>query len=398
MTASRSPCGHLALILGLLGCSQAYGQEPTLQLTVQLTSKEPLPFQPVRLRFTLKNMKKMPCSGIMSWDRFIYVESVTSTEQNLESVGKYASLETVKHRLGFAADSSDYLELELAAGGYESISTTAIPGIDDDLIITPGAYTLLSFYSPGEIASERRPRVWANELRIRVGEPAADDAHVYKLLLEDRRLAVVMASSLVPQRRFFNDGSTRLRAETVDKLKSIIDKYPRCSYAEFARFALARHYVGEARLGVALPKGQPTAESKTFLGNAKTLLEAIDPVNFAYGPDVLRLLRELTPDEAGRKKLLEQLERHFGDDQDWLQSDRQELATLLNVVKGLTDDREELKRIAALLAGLDAPDGELPAREYLNRHHRKRFKELRDAKLIPVQRGPREWKPPDDKK
>jgi hypothetical protein len=106
----------------------------------------------------------------------------------------------------------------------------------------------------------------------------------------------------------------------------------------------------------------------------------------------------LRPDEAGRKKLLEQLERHFGDDQDWLQSDRQELATLLNVVKGLTDDREELKRIAALLAGLDAPDGELPAREYLNRHHRKRFKELRDAKLIPVQRGPREWKPPDDKK
>jgi hypothetical protein len=397
-TQSKRRLALLSILLTLSFPIKASGESPLLELRVELLTQKPLPFQPVRLRLALANTGKKALSGLCALELFPYMDTVTSDGRGgAEPYSAFAPLSTVSLP-SFPGSAASYYRLTLQPGEVETISSHVLPGLitseHGDVILTrPGKYELLLYY----YEAVREQRVDAKPLVIQVGQPSEDEAQVYKLLVEDRTLAAVMASNRVPDRDHFQDGSTRFNAGTVEKLKSIVDKYPRCSYAPFARYALGRHYALEARLREAAAKG-PTQESQASYREANAVLEAIDCTSFVYGSNVLMLRLELAADDAARGKLIADLGRIFGDDRDWLQSRESELASLLYVMKAMTRDADETMKIDALLKDVHIKEAWGKAFPYLKERLFKRVRELERAGQLPVNHGPRSWKPPANKK
>ena len=109
------------------------------------------------------------------------------------------------------------------------------------------------------------------QVEFNVIPPPAADVPIVALLREDAAL-----------RRAIVSKTETADADVCDRLEKLVAKYPRSTYSDYARFALAR---------AALAAGDKP--------KARKLLEQIDADYFPHGPQVLLALSDLlSPDEA----------------------------------------------------------------------------------------------------
>lgn len=142
-----------------------------------------------------------------------------------------------------------------------------------------------------------------DELRIVVQAPRGDDKVILDQLRADPDLAAVMLSpiNLPPE-------------ETLRSLERIVKLYSESSYADYARFALARHYAGPT-LG-----GDLRNVSDDRQISISQLLKGID-ASFAYAPEALVLLHrvlESRGQEERAERVMATLRNEFLDSTDFL--------------------------------------------------------------------------------
>jgi hypothetical protein len=157
-----------------------------------------------------------------------------------------------------------------------------------------------------------------------VSEPKdGTDIAVYRLLAANPDLAWTF---LLPITTRFDRPDTRL-------LERIVRDYPKSSYTDYARFALARAYVGG------------TFDASTAPDTAKeaaiALLQKIDYKTFAHGPSALILWLKIAP-EKDRDRIRKQLDTEFADSFEWLAEQAESMTP---------DDWEKLKKEAPVIRG-----------------------------------------------
>jgi hypothetical protein len=175
------------------------------------------------------------------------------------------------------------------------------------LFSEPGRYTikcLVGFgaYEPGH----RLEQV----IDIVVGTPQGDDAAILQLLKQDEALAFVLMRPV-----------DRPEETLIPKLKDLIEQFPKSSYADYARFALARGYwrgIGvhppSRRVATALAADQL---QKIVENRWDATLKKVVPSRFAYLPNALILWKLAEP--LGREDTLRRLDRVFPDAAEWLE-------------------------------------------------------------------------------
>jgi hypothetical protein len=167
----------------------------------------------------------------------------------------------------------------------------------------------LKYYGMADRPANRQP---IERLTVYVTEPEGVDATIYRLLDANPRLAKAMIarhtlSSELP------DGAT------VSLLERIVLRYPRSSYADYARFALARVYLGG--------NDKITKASEDAKHAARALLEAIDYKRFAFAPTAQYWLKGITVDPAKVAKIQAILETDFADSIEFLAEQAETITT-----------------------------------------------------------------------
>jgi hypothetical protein len=154
-------------------------------------------------------------------------------------------------------------------------------------------------------------------LEVKVAAPEGPDKAVYDLLKKDQQLASALMRPV--------DAPAK---EAVPKLKEIIEKFPKSSYAPYARFALARAYLNglgldtpSSRVRRALTGDELEAVTKHhYDAEAKRII----PNTFPYRPNALVLLSQLDATEAWFARSY--LHKEHPDSLEWIE----EFASLLS--------------------------------------------------------------------
>ncbi len=139
-------------------------------------------------------------------------------------------------------------------------------------------------------------------------------------LVDDSALAAAMVSPVTRSDRVPHE-------PTIRSLERIVLRYPRSSYADYARFALARTYLKGNDKATEASEEQKTA--------AIALLESINAREFAYGADVLLLLESIIGDTKKGDKLRAALRADYADAIEWISAEVETFSEeLLREMKG----------------------------------------------------------------
>ena len=143
-------------------------------------------------------------------------------------------------------------------------------------------------------------RLIPDPIEIEISQPQGSDTVVYRMLAKNPKLASVLMSPF------------KLPDEaTQNSVEEIATRFAASSYADYARFALARGH-----LGCSFPTPQ---SSEVDRAAARAELEKNVLRDFAYGPKSLVLLYKLvTTDPAQTEAIRKKMEREAPDSMEWL--------------------------------------------------------------------------------
>jgi hypothetical protein len=168
-------------------------------------------------------------------------------------------------------------------------------GVKVRLFDMPGPY----YFMEGWVEPGRRDdyEIFSQPIVVTVAEPKGNDLKIFLCL---RRQDDVVDAILSPV--------GRVEEDAVPKLETIVKEHPKSSYADYARFALAR------KLASGIGGSDPPSDVAMF--DAVEQLRVIDHENFGYGDYSLALCRTLlhrlvSPDEE--KVIAERLDKSFPD-------------------------------------------------------------------------------------
>ncbi len=184
-------------------------------------------------------------------------------------------------------------------------------------------------------------------IQIDVRAPKDENESVFQLLQKDPLLASALMCPLdVPQEAL------------IPKLKDIIERFPKSSYTDYARFALARGYWGGSgvypfsrRVAAALAADQLEKVVANLRWEPK--LKKLVPNSFAYLPDALVLFKWAEP--AARMGVLRKLDREFPDAIVWLEE----------VASSLGSGEPEKRQLVELILNRKIPDDPAEVRAFI---------------------------------
>jgi hypothetical protein len=275
-------------------------------LTVEQIGPEPLAYQAVRLKVTLHNQGEKVIGDLVPLELHfqILAESVEAgnpTETIWPGMRLAPTIDLERFDTIHATPLGRLIRLQrlvLQPGEKESV-TFAFPvqvAITEAGLPLAGRYSLrVRYYG---ILDRPADQQLIETIMISVREPKRDDIALYRILVANPKLAAALRSRA--------EWSTALpEPGTVGLLEKIVLRYPKSSYADYARFALARIYLGGNDKIHSAP-----ADAKAA---AAALLEAIDYQQFAYAPTALFWLKSITSDAGKGAKIDQTLEIDFAD-------------------------------------------------------------------------------------
>jgi len=326
-----------SLIVLTIGLSSKGENKPPpegLQLLVQKVGPDPLPYQAVRLRLTLRNDGKKEVADLL-------LPEGTSILTGIKGPKDADFLSTgLKGRRGgvglLPRSRSDFRNHDLV---FETQRLTLKPGEQDSvvgafvrpaspdelaLLLQPGEHTLrLEYWQKYSASFDLKPAT----VQVKVAEPKGADAEVCKLLDKLRATKRDVVDSFMAA-IYYRDCP---EAETVPFLESIVTKYPKSSYADYARLILAHHHLEGQDPDGKQKKDIPKAD----IDAAVAYLNAINVKDFPYAADALLFLRTIHRWRTGDQRQVGQIEARlaaeFPEDVAWIvaQSDRLFLSKLI---------------------------------------------------------------------
>ena len=224
-------------ILGLV-CQLGIRAEEACAITLETeqVNKVVLPFQAVRIRAVLRHdhdgvVKNLPTVGMRS-----FVRQVDGKLRENKKATAPLALESNDSgcEWGDRDNHYDVYRGEQVAWSYPLSwdgLANAVSASSTALFPKPGKYEIRFRYpmprKPGKSQEFRESR-----LIVSVQEPTGDDKIIYEMLRENQELAFELALPIY-------DPVDNVH----DRIREIVEKYPDSSYANFARFALARRHL-----------------------------------------------------------------------------------------------------------------------------------------------------------
>lgn len=326
------------LILMLFATVGDGQQRPNLDLRGEIVTPVVRPYQPVLLRMTLTNRDK-PNVRLPFFETTEEVDRIFLPGQDVPQElrcysGLYPPPDTSKEDLRPGAPLSYLLkvhgELRLKANESESCSFDLLPrlpgqtGEEPVFLLRPGEYKLRCCSTWILDDPRNRALYFGPPVAFTITEPKGDDAAVCRMLQRSEVLARVLVASHISSKVLPPLDIRRRLAE-------IVERYPKSSYAAYARHALAiielggsdvveksDPWRGDVRV---LQSGKEKIEAISLglaqKNKARALLEPIEVQNFAYGPRVLLLRRAIAATEEERTSIEAHLDKHFPDYRFW---------------------------------------------------------------------------------
>jgi len=298
---------------GVERCRASGVQADCIEFRTDLVGVAPCPFQAARIRVTVRSIGKEPVGPIVVDDSAgIYLIKGPSETDYKKAWGSRLvrdisrgthdtarELNNVRYPIFLKRGDACSATCPSAAEWKNESGNWLSNNVGKPLFTKGGAYSIKCRYIL-EAKPDGSYRYAETTLSIQVREPEGDDKLIYAVLEKNARLAsAVMSPQHVPDK------------DLVDKLSEIVDKYPKSSYVDYARFALARAYfAGNYQL-------EFNREERVAKGIS--LLQATAASPFAYQPNVLMVLRNHLRDEAETKKITDWLNREHYDAIEWLE-------------------------------------------------------------------------------
>lgn len=277
---------HVVVVTAfILPGNWACADDSDLKLLTEQVNNDLLPFQAVRVRLTLVNRGSSNIGPISHLAKHyaIYGVKPPGGSQHLPRGGWPAPPD------GFADPSrfDSWCKMNpMVLKPGEKISTTfdLAAEWERDVSASPlfpkaGTYSVHVGYYNNPRVSKTKIDGYAN---IVVGEPKGDDVTISQKLNTNLQLASIMLSPII----WPNSGdSYSIPEEVMRDVQEIVERYPKSSYADYARFALARSHV----------KGFTNAANALQANKALALaqLEKINTKSFPYGPEVLVFMKRI---------------------------------------------------------------------------------------------------------
>jgi hypothetical protein len=289
-----------------------------LEIVVEQVGPAPLPYQWVRLRVTFHNKGKEAITDprlLSPGMAFTAVKGPKDRALRRPGEGPYMLGPPQPSKNGLTYPSSRLgrmkQEERLTLQPGESISITGALGsyqAGDGVFDQPGDYLLQLRYVGKQSLLSAKP------LTMTVGTPQGTDAEALKLLQKQNASLAGFTAAV----RYDN---IWLDKEYILKLKEIVDKHPKSSYADYARYLLT------CRMG------EKAFDKPAEAGQA---LESIDVKTFPFGANVLLTQRLWAQyDKAQLAKIDEKLDADFYDSDVWIedQANRLSFAKLMELRK-----------------------------------------------------------------
>jgi hypothetical protein len=274
-----------------------------LELLVEQIGPAPLPHQSVRLRLTLRNSGKQEIKQLRIVDGPCFLRKVKGPRD----VGyRYPDKAASPRETGtYGFQSRDLFRVELNSmwanerltlkpGDRIAVSGTFGPWQPGDGVFSePGDYLLEMAYVTDDFTLRAKP------YKVKVAKPTGDDAEAVKLLSDNKSQLDAVIFCL-------RTSHIALGGQTASMLEKLIRKYPKTSYADYARLALTRS------------------------GPVKQLAD-VNTQQFALGADVLLLLRKHAKDKVAIEQIETKLATDYYDSYEWIkdQAERVTYAELM---------------------------------------------------------------------
>ena len=321
-------CTFVWLLMPLPADAQEAAPEG-LVLLVEKIGSDPVPYQAVRLRITLRNNGKKAVADLPLVESACGITGFQKPGQKqFSAIDTNDKIILPRYELGRTRHHSLVAQnqrLVLKPGEEESIISSFAGPVDKrSLALFPesGDYSLRLEYA----------RTMNGGASVK---PALVHLTVRKLEGEDRAACSILENQRVKVTEDFTQSIIYREPppgfETHEALKKIIREHPKSSYANFGRFMEAQRLLQWNILGGKTPKEMPKAE----LDQAVAYLKAINLKQYPYGADALLLLRKINEEYIGDakevKRIEAQLEAEFKDDLAWIeaQSERIPLEKLM---------------------------------------------------------------------
>jgi len=249
-----------------------------IEFAVHQVGPAPLPYQAVEVRLTVRNISK-----VRHGPPVVPVENSISQMPGVKGPGETefrwpkACILTDKHwdrphstqivpwksKAALFLDPGEQTSVSLAfAADWMSKEGRWMPEQGRVIFERAGSYQLQLPY-----------RSMSKVVEVVVPEPKGDDLVFFRLLDKDLRLASYLMSPIIVP-----DWEVRVNRETMAQIKELIERYPKSSYTDYARFALARYYSYHYPV-----KGKtPEEESLEGAKAAVNLLEPVVAKSFPY--------------------------------------------------------------------------------------------------------------------
>jgi len=301
------PCTFLVMAHEV--SAQSNGKDfSSLELHTTTIGRSPLPYQSMRILISLENRGKKPVSGIDLFG-FAFGGIRGPGEEHFRGIASSMNQDPHADHGGSNSRPGELIcavqEFLVLKPGERETRTQALPaGFQErPYFDRPGHYLLRAKYFPDAENTDPREAIFADTLTIVVPKPHGEEAALYRILQEKPALAMEMMSACTLE--------TKVPIDTVvGDLESVVQKYARTTYADYARFALARAYLGgiqKARIAQADKKAK-----------ALPLLEAIDLKTFPYASSVLLWIKIVRNNPKDSARIDARLDEEFHDDETWV--------------------------------------------------------------------------------
>jgi hypothetical protein len=275
-----------------------------VELRLEHVGPTPCAFQAVRLRLTLRNVSSQKLRYVPI-DNFTTVfvirkagqEEVTCSPLVFESdelLGVTARADR-NGRTRLFLDPGEQTSVSFAIALHSSKTPPDHRNQDTPIFSEAGGYKLRCRY----LINEQKRTYIDAAVSIKVQEPPESDL---KLLARIRQNGTLLRSMLLP--------IDRPSKQDMENLRDIVEKHGSSSYADYARFAIARHHL---RGGPFRRQAAPDEEEM----KAVETLRVLAARDFAYRPNAIVTL--FTADATSRTKLGALLRSRFRDDLIWLE-------------------------------------------------------------------------------
>ena len=270
----------------------------SLKVEYRQTSSHPLPFQAVRLQTVWRNVGKKTLNIKILPDRAFQIAYVTPAEGLVKSRPRGSLI--IWPRNNTSHTHLDY---------KNTITSPFRPGEELSASFAIAAYwksfEYLHSFFPKEGRYVSRVKVYdykSPPILIQIYEPKGNDYEIYRMLLEDKKLAgAMLCPSAVPH------------PDTIPKIKEIIRRFPKSSYTDYAHYALGRRiFKGDLDTTSHPLKKLPYKQRMEAIAH----LKKINFKRFAYAPLALGMLRKLlvaTYNNREAKKIALQLDTDYED-------------------------------------------------------------------------------------